>query len=79
MASPLKSKRKRAPKTISKLPDLEQSNRLWSTASRRPVLGAPMTMRFSSSLTGIARNHGWLSTKPSPPDIELRWSSGNTL
>jgi len=48
-------------------------------AEAGPVLSAPTTMRFASSLTGTARSHGWLSTKPSSPDIEFRWSSGNTL
>ena len=79
MARTLKSKRKRAPKTILKLPDLEQSKSAVVNSLTSPVLSAPTTMRFASSLTGIARSHGWLSTKPSSPDIESRWSSGNTL
>lgn len=67
MARTLKSKRKRAPKTILKLPDLEQSKSAVLSSPRRPVLSAPTTMRFASSLTGIARSHGWLSIKPSSP------------
>ncbi len=58
-----KSKRKRVPTTVLKLPDLEQSksvvlNSLTSTSSKR------MTMPFGSSLTGTAPNPGSLSTRP---------------
>ena len=58
MARNEKSKRKRAPKTVLKLPDLEQSksavlNSLTSPSSQRSYDHA----RFASSLTGTVRNH----------------------
>jgi hypothetical protein len=79
MARTPKSKRKRAPKTILKLPNLEQSKSAVLNSLTSPSSQRSSTMRFASSLTGIARSHGWLSTKPSSPDIEFRWSNGNTL
>jgi len=65
MARNAKSKKKRAPKTVLKLPDLEQSksavlNSLTSPSSQRSYDHA-----IRESLTGIARSRGWLSTKPS--------------
>jgi hypothetical protein len=65
MARNAKSKRKRTPKTVLKLPDLEQSksavlNSLTSPSSQRST-----TTRFASSLTGTIQSLAWLSTRPS--------------
>ena len=65
MARKAKAKRKRAPKTILKLPDLEQSKSAVLNSLTSPVLSAPTIMRFASLLTGIAPSHGWRLTKPS--------------
>ena len=56
-----KSTKTKIPKTILKLPDLEQSknavlNSLASASSR-----VPTTMPSETSLTGIAPNHVWRS------------------
>jgi hypothetical protein len=63
MARNAKSKKKRAPKTVLKLPDLEQSK---SAVLNSPT--SPSSQRsydHASALTGIAQSRGWLSTKPS--------------
>jgi hypothetical protein len=79
MARTLKSKRKRAPKTILKLPDLEQSksavvNSLTSPSSQRSYDHAIREfIDWYCSEPRLAFN------KPSSPDIEFCWSSGNTL
>ena len=62
MARTLKSKRKRAPKTILKLPDLEQSksavvNSLTSPSCRRSVL--PLLQRNS-----ISGDDGFVESQP---------------
>ena len=59
-----KSTKRKSPKIILKLPDLEQSktavlNSLASASSRRSYDHAIRT-----SLTGIAPNHDWRSTEP---------------
>ena len=65
MAKSSNSKRKKVPKTVLKLPDLEQSKSavLNSLVSASPSV--PTIMRFASSSNGIALNHDWRSTKPS--------------
>ena len=63
MARTTKSKRKRAPKTVLKLPDLEQSKSAVLNSLTSLVLSAPTIMRFANSLTGIAQSHAWLSTR----------------
>lgn len=64
MARKGKANRKRAPKTILKVPDLEQSksavlNSLISPSSQRSYDHA-----IRESLTGLAPSHGWRLTKP---------------
>jgi hypothetical protein len=65
MARKAKPKPKRVPKTILKLPDLEQSKSAVLNSLTRQVLSVRTNMRFASSLTGIVRSHGWLLTRPS--------------
>jgi hypothetical protein len=65
MAKSSNPKRKKVPKTVLKLPDLEQSKSavLNSLSLRAPSV--PTIMRFVSSSNGIALNHDWCSTKRS--------------
>ena len=67
MARTLKSKRKRAPKTILKPPDLEQSksavvNSLTSPSCRRSVL--PLLQRNSISDNQPAIDDGFVESQP---------------
>jgi hypothetical protein len=67
MARTLKSKRKRAPNTILKLPDLEQSksavvNSLTSPSCRRSVL--PLLQRNSISDNQPAIDDGFVESQP---------------
>ena len=63
MAKFLNPKRKKAPKTVLKLPDLEQSKSAVRTARSLRAPSVPTIMRFVSSSNGIALNHDWRSTK----------------
>jgi len=78
MARTLRRKRKEAPKSALKLPDLEQSKSavLNSLTSVRRDL---TIMPSASSSDGAVRNRGWLQQDRREPDTESRSSSDITL
>jgi hypothetical protein len=72
MAKSPKTKRKKPPRTVLKLPDLEQSkSAVLSSLGHREFAAI---LRFVSSSNGIALNHDWLSTKRLSLGIGSLWN-----
>jgi hypothetical protein len=65
MARKAKANRKRPPKTILKLPDLEQSKSAVLNSLTSPNSQRSYDHAIASSLTGIAPSHGWRLAKAS--------------
>lgn len=74
-----KSKHKRTPKTVLKLPDLEQSKSAVMISLTSRVQSAPTIMRFANSSTGTAQSLDSPSTGRWSHDTGLRSNSTHML
>ena len=59
-----KMNHRRLPKSVLKLPDLEQSKSAVLNSLTSPSSHGLTTMRLENSLNGAVRNRGLLSTRP---------------
>jgi len=62
--------KKSKPKTVLRLPDLEQSKNAVLNSLPAASSQNRMAMRLTSSSVGVARSLGWPSTKPLCSDTE---------
>jgi hypothetical protein len=73
-----KNKPKRTPKSVLKLPDLEQSKSVVLNSLTSPVHSEPTTMRSENSSSGIVQSRDCPLTRLWSPGIEYLSSKGAT-